>query len=673
MLPFIKGFGRSNRKTHAASKEVVPADGAGILRFKDAKQLLEPHMSKVESIYQTLSISREHFKRLYMPVVQNMALIAQEIPASENHHHAYLGGLLEHSLEVAVFAARLRQGVMIRGVSEDQMAIVSEALSYAVITAALLHDVGKACTDVQIANISTNTTYLPLIDTPKVGQKYRFRFRAEREYTDHQKANLQLAIQIMPPDGIRWLSSYTEINQNWSRALAGEYSDAGDIGRIVARADSTSTQRATISQAAAGDSASHNPLSKLTPADAFVRILRTMLENGQEKLPLNKRGAAAWVTNDHIYFVSKRVIDEVKREAERLGPSVSIPSDNSTLMTMLGDAKKIQLNDGKAIHYLMIKEGDWEVPMSMLAFERGLLDPANRLPVTENSLSVRDTGEIIHAPEMQSDTNKDQQSSKTQEPPELPESPESPEESETVKPIEQPQDENITIGGHGVATNHFFASYSESDLPDEPPGLAGIAPPTKNNPEPSRSEQLPPAKVVDTPVVPKEVTEPQTQKGVEERVVTQGKTKATPPTSKKEMGKHFTNWLKNYITLNANKINGVTSTLHIVEPGLLAMVTPAVFSQYLDDNRAMYAEVMSGNNQNTRRAMIKKIQFSVETELSYTRAFNGNKIISLKISGNRHSGTVSGFILNEQSTKEVFGSISIPPYNSHVTIITPLM
>lgn len=646
MLPsFIKGLIRSEKPNPQSQADEIDNQKSGTLVFQSAEQLLTPHLSKVESIYQTLSISRDHFKKLYMPLIENLAFLLQQIPASENHHHAYLGGLLEHSLEVSVFAARLRQGVMIRGVAEDQMAIVSEALSYAIITAALLHDVGKVVTDVQIANLSKNNTFLPLIDEPKVGEKYAFRFRKERAYTDHQKANLQLSLKLMPDNGIRWLSKYTEIYQHWCRTLGGEYSDAGDIGRIVARADSTSTQRATISHAATGDSASHNPLSKLTPADTFVRILRSMMETQLDSLPLNKRGAVAWVTKDYIYFVSKRIIDEVKRAAERLGPSVNLPSDNSAIMTALGDAKKVKLNEGRAIHKITIKEGDWEVKMTFLVFAREQIDPAGNLPVTKSTL-IDESGELLHSAESESSTSAKQES--------VEQAPESSHQEKTdsmppevVQPkqtIQPPQDENITLGEYEGADNSFFSSYSGPEVPDEPPGLEGIAP------------QRPP--VESNPAVMKPQPGPEPKSG-----------------SKKEMGLHFTNWLKNYVTLNIDAINGPSSALHIAEPGLLVMITPAIFGKYLDDNQAIYKNALSEGQDNalTRRGLIKKIQFSVETQLSYMSSFGGQKIIKIKVTGNRHSGVINGYILDEDSTATVFGSVPLPSFNPHISILTPLM
>lgn len=688
MLPeFIKGIIKPSKTSSKLNKKTLTQhnetpDLAGVLKFLNKSELLERHERKIENIYQTLSISRAHFKKLYLPLISNLAELVQQIPASENHHHAQLGGLLEHSLEVGVFAARLRQGVMIRGVAEDQMAIVSEALSYAVITAALLHDVGKVVTDVQIANLTKNTTFLPLVDFPKVGEKYTFRYKKDRVYSDHQKANLQLSIKLMPEDGIRWLSQYSEIYQHWMRTLAGEYSDAGDIGRIVARADSTSTQRATISAEAMGDVASQNPLSKLTPADTFVRILRSIMETQPDSIPLNKRGAAAWVTADNIYFVSKRVIDEVKKAAERLGPAVSLPADNSTIMTTLGDAKKIKLTaEGKAIHNIQIKEGNWEVKMTFIVFPREQIDPAGKLAMTQNILIDSTTGELIH-PLSQTATEQSEPAQEPEQPPTQLQQGEN----------EPPQDESFTLGNPTEGKNAFFTSYEFSNIPDEPPGLAGIAgteekqlqQSSRSSEQPeltglryrdqknAESQLSPTFEATSTSTHTAEATQTLPNRAHAPLEKATSKKKEQAAITKKEMGLHFTRWLMNYITLHMDSINGPGSALHVLEPGHLVMITPSIFGQYLTDNQSFYSQYMQGDNNESRRAIITKIQFSVETQLTYLSSFNGQKIIKLKVRGNRHTGPVNGFILDQTSTARLFGVVEIPQPNQHLSILTPL-
>lgn len=55
-------------------------------------------------------------------------------PAAKRNHHAYLGGLLEHSLSVAGVCDRLAEHYRVQGVAVDRDLLV---------TGALLHDVGK--------------------------------------------------------------------------------------------------------------------------------------------------------------------------------------------------------------------------------------------------------------------------------------------------------------------------------------------------------------------------------------------------------------------------------------------------------------------------------------------------------------------------------------------------
>lgn len=660
------------KRSQKAQEPTVVGDVpvAGIYKFQHSSTLLTPHLHFIESIYQTLSISREHYKKLYIPLIENIAFLVQNIPASESHHHAHLGGLLEHSLEVGMFAARLRQGIMIKGVAEDQMAIVGEAMSYAVITSALLHDIGKVVTDVQIANITTNTSFLPLVDTAKVGHEYTYRFRKERSYTDHQKANLQLCMQLMPENGIRWLSKYHEINQQWMRTLAGEYSEAGDIGRIVAQADSTSTERATIASGASGQSASTNPLSKMTPAETFVRILRSILETQSHLMPLNKRGSAAWVAGEHIYFVSKRVIDEVKKGAERVGPSVSLPSDNSSIMSALGDGGKLKLNeDGKAIHHVTVREeaSNWETTMTFLVFPRAQLDPANKLPETACVLIDKNTGEILHGGVEQSPPMTEPAAPAPAEPGTP--VPPAAEDQSTPTQHDDPV-ENIIAGGGGGTGNSFFESYTAPDM-SEPPGMENITPRRRQS-APAAQEPPPaaPASTRDIPAAPR----PRPAPAQSTPAPAAPKPLNGPPSNKNEMGAHFTHWLKNYLTINVEKLNGPGSTLHIAESGLLLMITPAIFGQYLDDNKAVYKDELTGDGDetNTRRGLIRKVQFSVETQLAYKAAFDGSKIIKAKVTGNRHSGTINAYVLDAKSTQAVFQSLTIPAPNPHITILTPL-
>ncbi|MDD3651043.1 TraI domain-containing protein, partial [Immundisolibacter sp.] len=72
----------------------------GLTRPESAASLLAtPRRQKLlEHIWQRTSLSRRQFATLYLAPLERYAELVQQFPASENHHHAYPGGMLDHGL-----------------------------------------------------------------------------------------------------------------------------------------------------------------------------------------------------------------------------------------------------------------------------------------------------------------------------------------------------------------------------------------------------------------------------------------------------------------------------------------------------------------------------------------------------------------------------------------------
>ncbi|ECE6101195.1 relaxase, partial [Salmonella enterica subsp. arizonae] len=66
----------------------------------------------IQFIRQSTALPASLFERFWLIPFHRFAELAQLFPASENHHHAHAGGLLDHSLEAACYAARLRQSYL---------------------------------------------------------------------------------------------------------------------------------------------------------------------------------------------------------------------------------------------------------------------------------------------------------------------------------------------------------------------------------------------------------------------------------------------------------------------------------------------------------------------------------------------------------------------------------
>ena len=97
----------------AAAPSPAPAvePPKGLMRPESAASLLAtPRRQKLmEHIWQRTSLSRRQFSTLYCAPLERYAELVQAFPASEAHHHAYPGGMLDHGLEIVAYSLKLRQ------------------------------------------------------------------------------------------------------------------------------------------------------------------------------------------------------------------------------------------------------------------------------------------------------------------------------------------------------------------------------------------------------------------------------------------------------------------------------------------------------------------------------------------------------------------------------------
>ncbi|PBQ16927.1 integrating conjugative element relaxase, partial [Pseudomonas congelans] len=92
MLNFFTRRKASPIPSNAAAGFFKPESPDALLSTSRRRQL-------IENIWQRTSLPREQFETLYMQAFKSYAALVQHLPASENHHHAYHGGMLDHGLE----------------------------------------------------------------------------------------------------------------------------------------------------------------------------------------------------------------------------------------------------------------------------------------------------------------------------------------------------------------------------------------------------------------------------------------------------------------------------------------------------------------------------------------------------------------------------------------------
>jgi len=74
--------------------------------------LLAREQSLISALQEALNLPSSIQAELLTPVIARYAAFVHLLPASKAHHHAGMGGLLHHGLEVALWAVKASYGVI---------------------------------------------------------------------------------------------------------------------------------------------------------------------------------------------------------------------------------------------------------------------------------------------------------------------------------------------------------------------------------------------------------------------------------------------------------------------------------------------------------------------------------------------------------------------------------
>lgn len=326
--------------------------------------LAEPHRQRLmERIWQYTALSTEQFEQLYRQPLLRYAEYVQLLPASESHHHAYAGGMLDHGLELVATALKLRQSHLLPATAapEDQ-AVQADAWSAAIAYGALLHDIGKVAVDMEVECINGLRWYPwhgPLV------QSYRFCYVRGRDYKLHNAAAGLIFNKILDPYILDWLSGYPVLWSSLLYVLAGQYEHAGVLGELVTQADRIST-----AQNIGGNPAKALLAPVTSLQHHLLSALRHLVKN---ELKLNQVGAAGWLTADALWLVSKVAADKVR--AYLLAQSVDgVPSSNIALFDELQSHGLVEANsEGKAVWKAAVVDGDWQQQFTFLRLQPSLI------------------------------------------------------------------------------------------------------------------------------------------------------------------------------------------------------------------------------------------------------------------------------------------------------------
>lgn len=353
-----------SQKGEAAEPTPMPI-AEGFLLPQSAESLLDvDHRNRLlERIWQYTALSEAQFDRLYLEPIRRYASFVQQLPASESHHHAYPGGMLDHGLELVACSLKLRQSYLLpSGAAPEDQAAQADAWSAAIAYGALLHDIGKIAVDLQVEYQNAERWH-PWHGP--INQPYRFRYNPDRNYKLHGSAAGLLYTQLLPSALLDWLSDYPELWSQLLFLLADHYEHAGTLGELVLQADRVST-----AQNIGGNPAKALQAPKHSLQHHLLTGLRHLVKN---EFKLNQPGAAGWFTEDHLWLVSKTTTDKLR--AHLLAQAVDgVPSSNIALFDELQSHGLVEATpEGKAVWNATVTDGDWQHRFTFIRLKPSLI------------------------------------------------------------------------------------------------------------------------------------------------------------------------------------------------------------------------------------------------------------------------------------------------------------
>ncbi|MCK0513213.1 TraI domain-containing protein [Aromatoleum buckelii] len=356
----------------------LAANRTGWLRVLDAPVLV--HVCKLsnalQQIHRESKLSQAMWDRDVGPAILGYLQFVQLLPASEAHHHAHVGGLAAHTIEVIRAAVALRNGYLLpKGGAAEAIDAQRDHWTYAVILAALLHDIGKTMTDLRVSIAERpdgpGRPWLPVCgDMPTadaVEYEVRFAPKAERNYGAHRRLPLVLAPRIVPATALAFVAREPSVMRELEAAWSGD--DAtGVLAEIVRQAD----RHSAASNLQLGPRNQFATATAIPLVDQLMNAMRRLLRQGA--LPLNRDGAAGWIGAGAAWFVAKRLADTVREEIARADPtdgaSIPGPAKNDRLFDSWQDYGLLERNPdtGQAIWYVEVRGEGYTHEFAMLKF-----------------------------------------------------------------------------------------------------------------------------------------------------------------------------------------------------------------------------------------------------------------------------------------------------------------
>jgi integrating conjugative element relaxase (TIGR03760 family) len=553
----------------------------------------------IQHIWQRTSLSRAQFALLYLAPIERYAALVQQFPASEAHHHADLGGMLDHGLEAVAYALKLRQSYLLPvGAPPETQAAQSEAWTACAAYAALLHDVGKIAVDLHV-EYADGERWLPWHGV--LARPYQFRYRPDRLYRLHGAASGLLYTSILDRAVLDWLHGFPDLWASLLYVLAGQFEHAGILGELVLQAD-----RASVAHERGGDPGKARLTAKHSPQAKLLAGLRYLVK---QELKLNQPQASdGWLTEDALWLVSKTVSDKLR--AHLLAQGIEgIPSTNVTLFNALQDHGIVQPTaEGKAIWRAKVTAEDgWTQSFTFLRVSPVLVWDADTRPASFRGTVHPEDGPAINGGESQ---------------------------HTTMTAQSNPAATALSSLSTQRPTNGACEEHADTDSIE---GMLALFDASQTDTAPASAADLEPP-------------EPQADLAVQMKAPS-----SESLHQESSSGMQFISWLQAGVRARRIIVNDAKALVHTVA-GTAYLVSPGIFQRYVQEHPHVTRAA-----RNDKMADWQWVQKHFEKLRVHKKQGNGLNIWMCDVTGPRKSHRLHGYLLSDGRT--VFAEVPIDnPY-----------
>ncbi|MGO2241123.1 MAG: MobH family relaxase [Halomonas sp.] len=507
-------------------------DDDGWLKPLSGNELLDQPYRKqvIKALWDLTSLTKPVFREFIQRPLENYAELVQLLPASESHHHAYAGGMLDHGLEAVNYALRIRQQHLLPpGATPEEQSSSSERWTVAVAYGALLHDAAKLL-DV---DIFTKDGGVWRIWHGPIPGPYRVRYRKSRDYMLHQATNGLLCHRVLDGRILDWLYGDSEVFKQLMFTMSGYSSEAGIIGEIVSQAD-----RASVASNLGGD-----PTKALqAPVESLQRKLTDALRYlVKEQLALNTPRAPAYLTEEALWIVAPSVPNQLKAYLLEHGVG-GVPSNTARMYDEMQAHGLIEeAGEGKSVWKADIQIDEWQATLSFLKVPAGLIwGPGEERPPALNGTLAVVSGKAVKG-----------------------------------KDGSKPQRAEAS----GVASTEVLVTDQETKA--EVPASPELQPQAESKPA-STSDVLDFDEMVSL-ITGEEKQEPPPEKSTEVKnnvsESAESSREVDDPGFPSDPGEHFVQWLRNGLATHKLIVNDSKALVHVVD-GTYFLVSPGIFKRF---------------------------------------------------------------------------------------------